>query len=120
MEKSPSNVMHCAVWYYLCNIKNVKNTHGGVLILLKLTLPHGYFPRFLNCTNSTKSRNTPSTKAPAFTKSMNYIGVAGTSNQLFITGPQTPTKFSKKNKVVCGKGFVPCDRSISCSPLYLS
>ena len=36
MEKSPSNVMHCAVWYYLCNLKNVKNTHGGVLILVKL------------------------------------------------------------------------------------
>ena len=25
--------------------------------LLKLTLLHGCFPRFLNCTNSTKSRN---------------------------------------------------------------
>ena len=22
--------MRCAIWYYLCNLKNVKNTHGGV------------------------------------------------------------------------------------------
>ena len=25
-------VVHCAIWYHLCNLKNVKNTHGGVLI----------------------------------------------------------------------------------------
>ena len=23
--------MCCAIWYDLCNLKNVKNTHGGVL-----------------------------------------------------------------------------------------
>ena len=28
--------MHCAIWYHLYNLKNVKNTHGGVLLLLKL------------------------------------------------------------------------------------
>ena len=49
------------------NFKNVKNTHGGVVILVKLqakacnftkinTLP-SIFSRFLNCTNGTKSRN---------------------------------------------------------------
>ena len=27
--------MRCAIWYYLYNLENVKNTHGGVLILLK-------------------------------------------------------------------------------------
>ena len=47
----------------------MKNIHGGVLVLvacnftkislLKLTLLHGYFSRFLNCTNGTKSRNAP-------------------------------------------------------------
>ena len=26
-------VMRWAIWYHLCNLKNVKNTHGGVLIL---------------------------------------------------------------------------------------
>ena len=28
--------MHCAIWYYLYNLKNVKNNDGGVLILVKL------------------------------------------------------------------------------------
>ena len=27
--------MRCAIWYHLYNLKNVKNTHGGVLILAK-------------------------------------------------------------------------------------
>ena len=52
----------CAIWYHLHNLKNMKNTHRGVLILqpaslLKLTLFHGCFSSFPNCTNSTKSRN---------------------------------------------------------------
>ena len=29
-------VMFCAIWYHLYNLKNVKNTHGGVLLLIKL------------------------------------------------------------------------------------
>ena len=29
-------VMRCVIWYHLYNLKNVKNTHGGVLILVKL------------------------------------------------------------------------------------
>ena len=60
--------MRCAIWYHLHNLKNVKNAHGGVLILvklqvlacdftLKLTLLHGCFSRFLNFTNGTKSCN---------------------------------------------------------------
>ena len=28
--------MRCAIWYHLCSLKNMKNTHGGVLILVKL------------------------------------------------------------------------------------
>ena len=52
-----TNVMRCAIWYHLYNLKNVKNTHGGVLILLNLTLLHGCFSRSLNCINGTKSRN---------------------------------------------------------------
>ena len=31
-----SFVMRCAIWYHLYNLKNVKNTHGGVLLLVKL------------------------------------------------------------------------------------
>ena len=58
--------MLSAIWYHFCNLKNVKNSHGRVLLLVKLqalscsftksktspcvffTLPH--------CTNGTKSR----------------------------------------------------------------
>ena len=52
--------MRCTIWYHLYNLKNVKNTHGGALLLVKLqaslkvTLLHG---QFLDCTNGTKSRN---------------------------------------------------------------
>ena len=54
--------MRCSIWYHLYNLNNVKNTHGGVLIsvklqALKLTLFHGCFSRFVNCTNGIKSRN---------------------------------------------------------------
>ena len=31
-----SDVMFCAIWYHLYNLKNVKNTHGGMLLLVKL------------------------------------------------------------------------------------
>ena len=31
-----SHVLRCAIWYHFCNSKNVKNTHGGVLLLVKL------------------------------------------------------------------------------------
>ena len=42
--------MFCAIWYHFYNLKNVKNTHGGVLLLVKLlkvTLLHGFFFTFL-------------------------------------------------------------------------
>ena len=29
-------VMRCAIWYHLYSFKKVKNTHGGVLLLVKL------------------------------------------------------------------------------------
>ena len=29
-----SFVVHCPIWYHLYNLKKVKNTHGGVLILV--------------------------------------------------------------------------------------
>ena len=30
------DVVLCAIWYHSYNLKNVKNTHGGVLLLVKL------------------------------------------------------------------------------------
>ena len=44
-------VMFFAIWYHFYDLKNVKNTHGGVLFLVKLqakTLLHGCFSHFLN------------------------------------------------------------------------
>ena len=54
------NLMRCAISYHLYNLKNVKNTHGGISLLVKLQALavialHGCFSRFLNCTNRTKS-----------------------------------------------------------------
>ena len=58
--------MRCVILYHLYNLKNLKNTHGGVLLLVKLqakscdfsksSTPPWVLPRFLNCTNGTKSR----------------------------------------------------------------
>ena len=60
--------MFCAIWYHLYNLKNQKNTHGGLLLLVKLqakpptllkvTLLHGCFLGFFNSTNCTKSHKT--------------------------------------------------------------
>ena len=56
------NVMRCAIWYHLYNLKNVKSTHGGALLLakpvtlLKRTLLHGCFSRFVDCSIGAKSR----------------------------------------------------------------
>ena len=43
------SAMRCVICYDLYNFKNVKNTHGGVLIFNS--------SGFLNCTNGTKSLN---------------------------------------------------------------
>ena len=59
----------CVIWYHFYNLKNVKYVHEGVLLLvilqtatlLKVTLLHGWFSRFLNCTNGTKSCKASST-----------------------------------------------------------
>ena len=52
-------MMFCAIRYHLYNLKNVKNTLGGVLLLVKekVTLLRGSLPCFLNFTNGTKLRN---------------------------------------------------------------
>ena len=73
-RQHPLYVVRCAIWYYLHNLKNVKNTHGGVLILaLKLTLLRSCFSRLLNCTNGTKSRNAPHTTPIKNLKIMVYL-----------------------------------------------
>ena len=45
------------IWYQLNNLRNVEIIDGEMLLLVKLnkvTLLHGGFSRFLNCTNCTK------------------------------------------------------------------
>ena len=37
--KERSYQKFCAIWYHLHNLKNVKNTHGGIPLLVKL---HAY------------------------------------------------------------------------------
>ena len=57
-------VILCTISYHFYNFRNVENTHGGVLLLVKLqpatllnvTLIQWCFSFFLNCTNGTKSR----------------------------------------------------------------
>ena len=44
------NEMLCAIWYHFYNLNNVKSTHGGVLLLVKLQ-----FETF----NFTKSKTAP-------------------------------------------------------------
>ena len=58
-ESNTLSVMLCAIWYHLYNLKNVKNTHGGVLLLVNFTksnTPPWVFSGFLNCKNGNKSR----------------------------------------------------------------
>ena len=60
------SVTLCTIWYHLCNLKNVKNTHGTVILLFKLKVEVCNFTKsitfswmfftFLNCTNGTKLR----------------------------------------------------------------
>ena len=40
---SSQKVTPCVIWYYLYNLKNVKNTHGEVLLLVKLQADAIYF-----------------------------------------------------------------------------
>ena len=47
------NVMLCAIWCHLYNLKNVKITHGGVLILVKLqALANSRKASHINCENT--------------------------------------------------------------------
>ena len=84
--------MRCTIWYHLYNLKNVKNTYGGVLLLAKLQVsacnftksntPRWVLSRFLNCTNGTKSHN------------VSQIYFELTAGQLFDSKPIEPSNLS--------------------------
>ena len=63
IAQSVTDVMCCAVWYHLYNFKKVKNTHGGVLLFVKLKV------------NFTKS-NTPPWVFFTFFKLYNWCQIA--------------------------------------------
>ena len=79
-------VMRCAIWYNLYNLKNAKDTHGGVLILLKLqakacnftksNAPHWvFFTIFKLACNFNKS-NTPPWVSFTFFKLCKWYQIA--------------------------------------------
>ena len=39
--------MRCAIWYHLYNLKNVKNTHRGVLLFVKLQASARHYIYFM-------------------------------------------------------------------------
>ena len=41
-----SYVVRCAIWHRLSNLKNVKNTHGVVLILVKLQAKASFYVKY--------------------------------------------------------------------------
>ena len=50
---SPNKLIICAIWYHLYNLKSMKNSRGGVILLVKLqaelSFLHWCFASFLNC-----------------------------------------------------------------------
>ena len=58
-----------ATWYHLCNFENVKNTYGGVLLLVKL---------------QAKARNTPLWVFFTFFKLYKWYQSRKTSHMLMI------------------------------------
>ena len=56
--------MRCAIWYHLYNLKNVKNTHVGVLILAKLQASSliSTTESYITGTNNIKNRKRKSRK----------------------------------------------------------
>ena len=93
------NVTPCAIWYHLYNLKNVKNTHKGVLFLVKLqaksNTPPLVFFTFWYCTNGHKSHKT----------SQNLLRTFFMSNFTGLIPPPYPHILSKRTIpcLVCKK-----------------
>ena len=85
----------CTICYHVYNFKNVKSTHGGVLLLVmlltktcnftKVTLLYGCFPRFLNCTDGRKLRKV---------SQMNQGSFAGIASNIFMKRPESHCNLS--------------------------
>ena len=81
-------VVRCAIWYHLYNLKNVKNTHGGVFLLVKLQA---------SVCNFTKI-NTPSWVFFTFFKLHKYYQIAQRITFIIWSICQTKVKERKRKK----------------------
>ena len=50
------------IWYHLHNLKDLKNTHGGVLFLVKLQTSTAKLPSFKNFQNTVRAGRVSKTK----------------------------------------------------------
>ena len=69
------NVMRCTFWYYLYNLKHVKNTHGGVLILVKLQADVWKFGQINTCDSLVTKGKYPKTLLKVYLASQIYMGL---------------------------------------------
>ena len=95
VHRLESNVMLCTIWQHFYNFKNMKNSHEGVLFkssklptLLKVTLLHECFSRFLTSTNDTKSRNASQYEFVFQTHKSNWTAVNGRQTFLQMKQPE--------------------------------
>ena len=74
--------LRCAIWYHFYNLKNVKNTDREVLLSVKLQAlaciitKSNTPPLYKNCTNGTKSRNTPQLEVSALTRTKSCLNTS--------------------------------------------
>ena len=78
--------MLCAIWYHLCNLKTVKNTHGGMLILVKLQAEACNFTKI----------NTPPWVFFTFFNLFKWYQIAQRTTYMFIKW-----RYFKSSAVVC-------------------
>ena len=87
-------VMLCAIWSHLYNLKIMENTHGGVLVLVKLQAsdfnftasrtPPWVLSHFFNCKNGTKSCKSSHVIACLIMRNCLFIGCWDVTMKLFF------------------------------------
>ena len=86
-------------------LANVESCAAQPATLLKLTLLHGCFSRFLNCTNGTKSRNASHVSCQINWEKDNISGIKFYEYGILYFSPLSanPTKWSNTLKQLVGK-----------------
>ena len=70
--------MFCAIWYHLCNLKNVKNTHGGMSLLVKLQA-------YITHKNIRRNVNSDLSIVTIFWSLVESIGVIKKTKEILLT-----------------------------------